>query len=96
MSITSGRKGGRIVMEKRRPLRDPAILQERDRSLYAKYVEGHTAREVGKIFGLSESIVCRRIKKIPAVVRAHIRKDVERTRRQRLVDIRAEHEAINA
>jgi len=96
MSVTLASKGGRIVREKRRPLRDDELLRERDRSMLAKYLEGHSAREVGRVYGISESMVCRRLRGVPQSVWARVQKDVKAIKATRLRMLREEAEAANA
>jgi len=87
MSIMSGRRGERLVLEKVRSLRGDEALRERDRAMYAKYVEGHTYQDVAILFNRTKGLVCQRFKAMPASVKLAIRKDVVETRRQRLENL---------
>lgn len=93
MSVMAGRDGRRVVMGTPQALRRPEALADRDRRMWRMHVEGHSCKEVGREFKLTESIVCRRFKEMPETVKQSIRRDVARIRVMRLQYV---HEDLNA
>jgi len=96
MSIVSASDGRRLVLEKKRRLRDHEVLAVRDRDMWRKRCEGHSLAEIGREFRISEGLVSRRLSEMPHTIKQEIKRDVTRIRVMRIQYIQEDMASASA